>query len=52
MYVQESNHQASECQSSCVQLIHCHVEAAFASAAELGSYVNKFNTAACTCAAK
>ena len=38
-----SSHHTSECQNGRVQLIHSHVEAVFASAAELGSYVNKFS---------
>ena len=44
-HMQESNrsgHQASECQNGRVKLIHCRVENEFASAAELGSYVNRF----------
>ena len=43
LYVQKSNHQSQtcECQNGHVQLIHSHVEAAFASTAELGSMYNK-----------
>ena len=42
--LQEGSHKTSECQNGRVQLIHSHVEAVFASAVELGSYVNKFCT--------